>query len=901
MKCYQAVCKGADMDAWMIDEKGYLRDELDKKALAFPFRFRHGRCDDDDVLRFGVSLLCAEWNVDEDDAREYALEACRLWGFPQPSSIEVEECTFGTCILSESNGCCTWVDQAAMCRVANLVELREFMGRTQSMSERLLAKPLPKAEAFERLERTRYAQALADELARVYAKPERKEDAAALAPVHYLLEGASPARYEPALDILLGALLEAGRLPSRHVFALDIDRFDISHPESFAERDWLDRVNEAFAEALDGNVLVVRYGSRDEGSSFGKSSYRLLSKLIDMLRGHRDTMQMVFLVPPGKPDVKIRIRKRLGAPMVDVAEDAVPRMQGADIERQRRHLAKLAAEAGMEADESLDALLEERARNRSFDDLDQVFVEWKQRALISAAFPQYREVAAESERLLKADREPAALQRLEELVGLHEVKRQVKDILLRSEMSREAELSGLPVQPFSLHAAFVGNPGTGKTEVARLYGQVLSEAGVLGEGRVVTVSGSGSWSVNEAFDAARGSVLFIDEAYGMLERPSSSIAELIAFMENRRDDTVVILAGYEDEMDALLDSNPGFRSRLGSVVRFPDYTADELGQVFDLMCARAQLVVPEKTRVAVRDVLSRGGRRDDRGNARFVRKLFEDAVGAQQVRLARSRGGGAPLSRMELQTLLPKDVGRLPNARAKSARQELGELVGLDEVKRLVSDRLDFARVQKMRRDSGRNGAGVSMHMAFLGNPGTGKTEVARLVGRILKEEGVLSVGDFYECGRQDLVGTAVGWTAPKVAKLFRRAKGSVLFIDEAYSLDDKGRGGYGEEAIATIVDQMEKLRDDLVVIFAGYTREMERLFAVNQGLASRVGFQVEFPDYRPDELRQVLELMADREGLRLAPGAAEKAEGFARTASKGEDFGNARFMRNLLEHAMVA
>lgn len=904
MKCYRAVCKTTDVDNWTIDEKGYLRDEFDKKALLFPYRFRRGQRDEDDALRFCVSLLCSEWSVDEGDAKEYVLEACRLWDIPHPSMVEVEECTFSTCLIDDSYSYASaaWFNEGRLCRIANLSELRELMRYPLLMVERLLGSPLPKSEAFERLQRTRYVRALEEELSRVYAEPARKGGTAALAPIHYLLEGASPSRYEPALDILLAALLQAGRLPSRHVFTLDLDKFDNVYHGSFTDRDWEDQMNEALAEALDGNVLVIKYGSHDEGSSFGKRSYRMLAKLIDVVKGQCDTMQLMFLVPPGKPDVKARIRKRLGAPMVEVAEDAVPSMRDSDAEARRLRLQKLAIEEGVEADATLEAFLEERLRNRSFDDLDQAFAEWKQQALIRSLYPQYVGVAAESKRMLEASGEASALQRLDELVGLDEVKRQVKDILLRRRMNREAEFAGLPVQPFSLHTAFVGSPGTGKTEVARLYGRILAEEGVLSEGRVITVSGAAGWNVKETFDAARGSVLFIDEAYGMLRPIGSPVPELMAFMENCRDDTVVVLAGYEEEMDALLDSNSGFRSRLGSIVRFPDYTPDELCQVFDLMCSRAELVVPEETRIAVRDVLARGGRRDDQGNARYARKLFEDAVGAQQARLARSRGEGAESSRAELQTLLPQDVGcRASSVRAKSAREELEGLVGLETVKRLVSERLDFARVQKMRRDAGATSAGVSMHMAFMGNPGTGKTEVARLVGRILKEEGVLSVGDFYECGRQDLVGTAVGHTAPKVAKLFRRAKGSVLFVDEAYSLDDGMHGSYGEEAVATIVDQMEKLRDDVVVIFAGYTREMEQLFTVNQGLASRVGFQVEFPDYAPSELRRVLETMADKEGLRLAPAAALRAEGFARAAAKSPGFGNARFMRNLLEHAMIA
>ena len=178
---------------------------------------------------------------------------------------------------------------------------------------------------------------------------------------------------------------------------------------------------------------------------------------------------------------------------------------------------------------------------------------------------------------------------------------------------------------------------------------------------------------------------------------------------------------------------------------------------------------------------------------------------------------------------------------------------------------------------------------------------MARLIGRILKEEGILSVGDFYECGRQDLVAGFVGGTAPKVEALFQRAKGSVIFIDEAYALNDGQHGGYGEEAITTIIDQMEKLREDVVVIFAGYTQEIDELFAANPGFASRVRTHVEFPDYGVDELVSVLHLMARKQGFTLAQGVDERVRELLERAVGQPSFGNARFVRNLLEEALIA
>ena len=171
-----------------------------------------------------------------------------------------------------------------------------------------------------------------------------------------------------------------------------------------------------------------------------------------------------------------------------------------------------------------------------------------------------------------------------------------------------------------------------------------------------------------------------------------------------------------------------------------------------------------------------------------MRKLFEDACGRQQTRLARNTPAEG-YTEETLSLLLPDDVGTVAARPAKSAREELDELIGLGPVKELVAGRIALMQAQKARRDAGIDAPFIPLHLAFKGNPGTGKTEVARLIGRILKEEGILSVGDFYECGRQDLVAGFVGGTAPKVEALFQRAKGSVIFIDEAYALNDGQRG----------------------------------------------------------------------------------------------------------------
>ena len=192
-----------------------------------------------------------------------------------------------------------------------------------------------------------------------------------------------------------------------------------------------------------------------------------------------------------------------------------------------------------------------------------------------------------------------------------------------------------------------------------------------------------------------------------------------------------------------------------------------------------------------------------------------------------------------------------------------------------------------------------SRHMIFTGNPGSAKTTVARLLAQILKQEDVLQSGYFVECGRGDLVAQYVGWTAKQVRKKFREAEGGILFIDEAYSLVDD-TNSFGDEAINTIVQEMENHRDDVIVIFAGYPKKMEEFLQKNEGLRSRIAFHLNFPDYKADEMLEILKLMAKSKGMKIDSATEEKCLEIFSAACKNEEFGNGRFARNLLEQAIL-
>lgn len=552
-------------------------------------------------------------------------------------------------------------------------------------------------------------------------------------------------------------------------------------------------------------------------------------------------------------------------------------------------------------------------------------------ATLAEEIPEFDVFKKEMKKAFKIRGEKAlnvALAKLNSLTGLKRAKQEVINKYEEVKTSMAANCNGVNLNMnLSPSMLFLGPPGTGKTTVGKLVAEIFYQLGILKTNKVTRIKrdsnvigeyiGQTEKKIAEILKQAQGGLLFVDEAYQFFANKDSNdygrkvIEAIMDAMEEHPDDYMVIMAGYEGDMQRLMEANKGLESRFTTKIHFEDYSNEECFEIFKSMVS--DFMPNLKIGVGVKEqfdiAISSERKSENFGNARTVRNIKDKVVNQCATRLRKENLlSGEELCDLYLKpedfssinTIETNKGGGIRNQqKLDQALERLNSLYGLETVKKEILKKYNNVKNTMKAREKGiKVKTDLSLSMLFVGPPGTGKSTVGDIVGEIFYELGYLEKNKCKRVTRSDLVGRYVGETEEKTSKILDEYRGGIIFVDEAYQLMSKDGNDFGDKALETIMDRMEADREHCTVIMAGYEQDLKELLKVNAGLESRLKTIIHFENYDDDTCYQIFEnvITGNMEGLVCASEVKEKFIETLSSLRTNKNFGNVRTVRNIAD-----
>lgn len=498
-----------------------------------------------------------------------------------------------------------------------------------------------------------------------------------------------------------------------------------------------------------------------------------------------------------------------------------------------------------------------------------------------------------------------SISQLDNLVGMAKTKEKINEIVSFIMRNNERCINlNIDNPGLYYNMAIMGNKGTGKNTIAKILYHIYYHLGVIGKGKFIVIDSKDVYpgnSLERYIRNAQSGVILINNAHFIYSSnrsaPKDNFTTLDDWFLTYKNNFVFILAGETEETEELIKIEK-VKKHMNFTLNISDFSEDETLEIVNKFAEKEKYTIDSIAEETIVKYIRYLKEQKNFENVYTARRIIEKAI--------INNGMLNNSDCLVKEDFLFEEILELESDKNEITKddpfKELEELIGLSEVKEKVKEISAYARVQLRRKELRLKTEPLCLHMNYVGNPGTGKTTVARCMGKILKSMNILSTGKFVEASREDLVGKYVGHTAQKTAEKIKEAEGGILFIDEAYSLSSESKLDYGQEVINTLVKKMEDLRENLVVIFAGYPKEMEKFINMNPGLKDRIQFKLEFEDYKPNELLEIWKRFFDASQYVLEEDAIIEMGRIVERIYKNRDnnFANGRIMRKCFERVKM-